>query len=155
MNSENKVTQNHVEYSEWLVPSVGSFVAAAIVLPSFYLVFLPINEAVGLWVGFVLVEVIWTAMLAASARITVSDGELRVSKAHISCKLLAEGREIGAEFRFAERGTTLDSRAFVHFQIGVKPLVRFENTDDRDPTPYWLLSSRNPQSLIAAVADSA
>lgn len=155
MNSEVAQTSPNAIYREWLVPSTFSFVAAAIAMPSCYLVFLPINPAVGFWLGILLTLAIWLGMLAVSARIEVAAGELRVGKAHIPLKFLTDGRAIETEFRFAERGPGLDSRAFVRFQVGVKPLVRFENTDADDPTPYWLFSTRKPERLLAAVAASA
>lgn len=135
-----------------MVPSTFSFVAAAIAMPSCYLVFLPINPAVGFWLGIFATLAIWLVMLWASPRIEVSNNELRVGKAHIPLKFLTDGREIDADFRFAERGPGLDSRAYVRFQVGVQPLVRFENTDANDPTPYWLISTRRPERLLAAVA---
>jgi hypothetical protein len=151
VNFEEAKTPESTEYREWLVPSIGNFIAAAIIMPSCYLVFLPINPPAGFWLGIVLMCAIWTAMLAASARIEVSEGQLRVGKAHIPIRHLSQGREIPSEFRFAERGPSLDARAYVRFQVGVRSLVRFENIDPEDPTPYWLVSTRHSESLLAAV----
>lgn len=154
MKTEQAVTSVVPEYREWLVPSIGNFIAAAIIMPSSYLVFLPINPALGFWLGLALMSAIWVAMLTASARIEVSNGELRVGKAHIPVGYLSHGREIPADFRFAERGPSLDARAFVRFQVGIRPLVRFENIDPQDPTPYWLVSTRNAERLLAAVSQA-
>jgi len=139
-------------FNEKLLPSFWAFVSAAIVLPSVYLVFLPINELVGLLLGSTLTLIIWVLMVASSARIRVAKSELWVGKAHIPVQFLSEGREIQPELRFGERGPGLDSRAFVRFQMGIKPLVRFENIDPNDPVPYWLIATRKPKQLLEAVA---
>ena len=151
MNSKAAPAPTTSVYREWLVPSVANFVAAAILLPSCYLVFLPIEPGAGFWIGTFLTLAIWAGMLAASARIEVQNGELRVGKAKIPTKFLIQGRKISPEQRFGERGPELDARAYVRFQIGVKPLVRFENVDESDPTPYWLFSTRRPAELIEAI----
>ena len=154
MNSEKASAPAHPLYREWLVPSIGNFVAAAIIMPSAYLVFLPINPALGFWLGILLMFAIWVVMLSASPRIEVSNGELKVAMAHIAVEHLSQGREIPVDFRFAERGPSLDARAYVRFQVGVKSLVRFEITDPKDPTPYWLVSTRHADRLLAAVSEA-
>ena len=151
MNDEPSETVSGLLYNEWLVPSFGNFAAALIVLPSCYLVFLPINEAFGLVLGIILSLMIWAAMLWSSVRIVVTNSELCVGRAHIPVALLDDGREIDADFRFAERGPALDARAFVRFQAGVKPLVRFRVVDPHDPTPYWLLATRHPAELLQSI----
>jgi hypothetical protein len=45
----------------------------------------------------------------------------------------------------------LDTRAFTRFQIGVKSLVKIELVDPQDPTPYWLIATRNPEVLAGLI----
>jgi hypothetical protein len=150
MNIDAKTTMP-ATFSEKLLPSFYGFVAAAIALPSCYLVILPINELAGLIIGVGLTAALWLVMFLTSAKITVQNGELNVGAAHISVEYLADGREIEANARFAERGPGLDARAFVRFQAGVKPLVRLENLDANDYVPYWLIATRKPTELLAAI----
>jgi hypothetical protein len=49
------------------------------------------------------------------------------------------------------RGVDLDARAFLKIRPWVKPVVRIELDDDNDPTPYWLVSTRRPKELAAAL----
>lgn len=151
MNSKGNDNSQDVRFSEILTPSFLTFVWAAILLPSSYLVFLPINETVGVIVGTALTLLVWLLMVIGSPRISVVDGQLWVGKAHILVNFLGESREIEAEFCFAERGPGLDARAFVRFQAGVKRLVRIELNDPEDPTPYWLLATRKPSQLLEAI----
>ena len=151
MNSDASKPATPTIFSERLLPTIGSFIASAIIWPSVWLVFLPINEAVGSVLGAGLTLVCWLTLIVTSARITVGEGLLAVGRARIPVKFLAVGREIEGEQRFAERGPKLNALAFVRFQAGVKPLVRFDVIDIEDPTPYWLISTRRPAKLIAAV----
>jgi hypothetical protein len=36
----------------------------------------------------------------------------------------------------------------------VSPVAKLDITDESDPTPYWLLSSRTPELLADAIAQS-
>ncbi|MDQ1530339.1 MAG: hypothetical protein QOE37_444, partial [Microbacteriaceae bacterium] len=58
-------------------------------------------------------------------------------------------------FRAAEataaRGVGLDARAWTVLRGWVDPVVRVPILDPDDPSPYWLLSTRRPEELIAAL----
>jgi hypothetical protein len=155
MNSQQPPSSANPKFRERLTPSWSLFLAALIALPSFYLVFLPINESVGLVSGLLVTFAIWAAMFLSSPVIQVSEGQLTVEKAHIPLNLLGEAKAIEPSLAFEERGPRLDSRAYVRFQVGVSSLVRVEIRDTSDPTPYWLISTRRPLELIEALKISA
>jgi hypothetical protein len=50
-----------------------------------------------------------------------------------------------------QRGVFLDARAWLVIRAWVDPVVRIELGDPEDPAPYWLVSSRKPQELVAAL----
>ncbi|MCB1279909.1 MAG: DUF3093 domain-containing protein, partial [Salinibacterium sp.] len=54
-----------------------------------------------------------------------------------------------------ERGRNLDARAWLLIRGWVGPVVKVENTDPDDPTPYWLVSSRKPEELASALSRRA
>jgi Protein of unknown function (DUF3093) len=151
VNSQQLPSSANPKFRERLTPSWPLFLAALIALPSFYLVFLPINESVGLVSGLLVTLAIWAAMLLSSPVIEVSEGQLMVAKAHIPLNLLGEARAIESSLAFEERGPKLDSRAYVRFQVGISSLVRIDIRDASDPTPYWLISTRRPLELIEAL----
>ena len=45
----------------------------------------------------------------------------------------------------------MDPAAFVLHRTWVGPMVLVVLDDPDDPTPYWLISSRDPEKLIAAL----
>jgi hypothetical protein len=51
-----------------------------------------------------------------------------------------------------ERGQRLDARAWLLIRGWVDPVVRVQLVDERDPTPYWLISTRRPAAVIEAIA---
>jgi hypothetical protein len=50
------------------------------------------------------------------------------------------------------RGPGLDARAFLCLRGWVQTGARVRIDDPQDPTPYWLLSTRHPDRLAAALA---
>ncbi|MEU7480911.1 DUF3093 domain-containing protein [Lentzea sp. NPDC042327] len=86
-----------------------------------------------------------------STKVEVSGGELHVGEAHIPLELLGEVEVIAPEARRAAMGRELDPAAFVLHRGWVKPMVRVRVTDPEDPTPYWLVSTRHPERLAAAL----
>ena len=48
-------------------------------------------------------------------------------------------------------GTQADARAWLRTRPYIEAGVRVEVADPSDPTPYWLVSSRRPQALAAAL----
>jgi hypothetical protein len=61
-------------------------------------------------------------------------------------------------FRLAEatreRGVSLDARAWLVIRPWIDPVVKITISDPQDPTPYWLVSSKNPEALVARWHDS-
>jgi hypothetical protein len=53
-----------------------------------------------------------------------------------------------------ERGTGLDARAFLVIRGWIRDVVRVPITDVADPAPYWLVSTRHPEQLAAAINGS-
>jgi hypothetical protein len=51
----------------------------------------------------------------------------------------------------AERGVRLDARAWLLLRGWIPGVVRVEVDDPQDPTPYWLVSSRRPETLAQAL----
>jgi hypothetical protein len=50
------------------------------------------------------------------------------------------------------RGTEADPRAFLLVRGYINPMVRVAVNDPADPVPYWLVSTRRPDELSAALS---
>jgi hypothetical protein len=138
-------------FRERLWPASWVFLSTALVIPASLLVFLPISPEAGVIVAVVLYAAIVVALLATTPVIEVTDGMLRVGRARIERTFVgAVTAHTGAD-AVAERGTRLDARAWLMLRGWIPGVVRIEITDDADPTPYWLVSTRRPEELAEAL----
>lgn len=139
------------EYRERLWPSPWLFLATALVLPATLLVFWPISIPAGIVVAIALYAGCVVALLATAAPVEVADGRLRAGRARLPVELIGQLTHAVGEEAFLERGQRLDARAWLLLRGWIDPVVRVELRDEHDPTPYWLISTRRPQQLIAAI----
>ncbi len=92
------------------------------------------------------------AASAVATRVRVAGGELHAGSAHIPLDLLGDAVPLDAAATRAELGPRLDARAYLCLRAWARTAVRVPVLDPADPTPYWLVSTRHPQRLGAAVA---
>lgn len=91
-------------------------------------------------------------LVRTTPSITVGDGELRAGTARIPVDLIGEAQVLDAADMRHAVGPGLDARAYLCIRGWIATGVRVTVTDPADPTPYWLVSSRSPDRLAAAVA---
>lgn len=89
------------------------------------------------------------------ARVTVDEHELRAGKAHIDLAFLGECEALDKEATRRVAGVEADARAHLLLRPYLKRAVRVRIEDPDDPTPYWLISTRNPERLAAALGTVA
>lgn len=143
-----------MRYRERLWPAWWVFLATALVIPASLLVFLPISQVAGVVVAIVLYGAIVATLLVTTPAIEVTDGMLRVGRAQIERSFLGAVTAYRGTDAVAERGTRLDARAWLMLRGWVPDVVRIEISDEADPTPYWLVSTRRPDELVAALTPS-
>lgn len=142
------------EYREKLWASPALFVATALVIPASLLVFLPISMTAGIVTAAVLYAGCVAMLVLASPVVQVKGGELQAGRARIPTELLGEATAFSGTEASQERGPRLDVRAWLLIRGWVDPVVRIPIVDATDPAPYWLVSSRHPQKLAAAINGS-
>jgi hypothetical protein len=142
-------------YRERLWPTPFVFVACALVIPAAIIVFLPINATVGIALAIAMYLAIVVLLLATSPLVEVADGELRAGRARLPLDAVGEVTGYRGTAATAQRGVELDARAWLLLRGWVDPVVRIVLTDDDDPTPYWLVSTRHPERLAAALDQPA
>jgi hypothetical protein len=140
-----------MRYHERLWPAWWVFLATALVIPASLLVFLPISQVAGIAVAIVLYGAIVVTLLVTTPVIEVTDGMLRVGRARIERSFVGAVTPHTGPDAVAERGTRLDARAWLLLRGWISGVVRIEIVDDADPTPYWLVSTRRPEELAAAL----
>ncbi|WP_127793602.1 DUF3093 domain-containing protein [Agromyces sp. LHK192] len=140
------------DYRERMWPSPWIWVASLLLIPASMLVLAPVSLPAGIVTGIVLYAGALGALSLTAPVIEVADGRLRAGRAEID--LAHTGSPVAvadAEATRAELGLRLDARAFLVIRGWIKSLVRIPITDAADPTPYWLVSTRRPDELAAAI----
>jgi hypothetical protein len=85
------------------------------------------------------------------ARIVVGDGWFRAGRARIEAVHVGGVAALDAQQTRDVAGRDADARAYLVLRPYLKRAVRVDIVDPADPTPYWLVSSRHPEALAAAL----
>jgi hypothetical protein len=138
-------------YRERIWPSPWVFVQTALVIPASLLVSLPISLLAGVITAIVLYSAIVAALIATSPVIELVPGELVAGRARVPIGLIGAVTPFRGAEATLQRGRLLDARAWLLIRGWVSPVVKIEISDDSDPTPYWIVSTRTPDDLVAAI----
>lgn len=109
------------------------------------------------WLPYVLLLPlpVWALLSLSRLRIEVfrgpDGGQLAVGRARLPLDVIARTALVPASAKSAALGRQLDPEAFVQHRPWVKQMVLIVLDDPDDPTPYWLVSTRRPAELLAAV----
>lgn len=100
-------------------------------------------------VALLLAWLLWS-MGRTPVRVTAA-GELAADKARLPRSVIARAASIPPTAKSAALGRQLDPAAYLVHRAWVKTMVLLVLDDPDDPTPYWLVSTRRPEELIAAL----
>jgi hypothetical protein len=84
-------------------------------------------------------------------KIEVDGSEFRAGRAHIELKYLGEVAALSADQMRLIRGRDADPAAFLAIRFWQPRGIKIEICDPRDPTPYWLVSSKRAKELQEAL----
>ena len=98
---------------------------------------------------------IWSLLALSATTVTVEeepDGSrwLKTSGAELPNDVVSRTLAVPATAKRNALGRQLDPAAFVVSHGWVNEMVMFVLDDEDDPTPYWLIGSKDPQALIRA-----
>jgi hypothetical protein len=142
-------------YRERLWPAPWVFISTALVIPASLLVFLPISTTAGVICAIVLYGAIVVTLLATTPTVEVTADSFLAGRAHLPRVAVAEAEAFEGSEATEQRGTALDARAWLLLRGWIPGVVRVQLDDPSDPTPYWLVSSRRPAKLAAALGVAA
>lgn len=94
-------------------------------------------------------------LLRSRGRIRVTDAVLQVPGARIPLEQLGGVTPLDAEGTRRLRGPAADPRAYVATRAWLSRSVQVRVEDPADDTPYWVVGTRHPQALAAALQRSA
>jgi hypothetical protein len=110
------------------------------------------------WLPYVVLVpfAVWVVSYLGRMRVMVvdRDGErlLLAGKATLPLSVIDRVAEVPGTAKSAALGRQLDPAAFVQHRSWVKPMVLVVLDDPSDPTPYWVVSTRDPSAVAAALS---
>lgn len=126
-----------------------------------FIYFLLLSLVIAIWAAFTnaiaviafIASLIIQALIihGMTSTIEVRGGELIIGRAHIPVKYLGAATLISRSNFGVERTRGADPAAYFATTFWISEGVKVEVIDERDPTPYWLISSRRGEDLVAAL----
>ncbi|MGY2875156.1 hypothetical protein ACVW00_002346 [Marmoricola sp. URHA0025 HA25] len=89
-----------------------------------------------------------------TATVLVADGVLQAGPATIPLSRIGAAEALDKDATRRVHGIEADARAFLVTRPYIARSVKVLVDDPADPTPYWLISSRHPRQLAAALTGS-
>jgi hypothetical protein len=124
-----------------------------------FIYFLLLSLVIAFWAAFdnrvafvtFLMATIAIIYIAISMRSTISiDGqELRIDQAHIEVKYLGGVEKLTSPQMRLLRTRDADPAAFLAIKFWLSTGVKITLSDPRDPTPYWLVTSKRGEEIAA------
>lgn len=140
-----------VLYRDRAFPPVTWWIVAALISGMTSLIVLPVWPLGGLLVPIVICILVFFGLARLSPTVIVTPDALYAGPAHIDRRLVGTATALDREKTRWECGPGLDARAFIFIRPWIRTAVRVELDDPADPTPYWIVSSRDPKALAAAI----
>jgi hypothetical protein len=105
------------------------------------------------WVPYAIVLPLTAARLwwLGRLRVAVEDGELRVDDARLPARWVAGVTVLGPAEKRLVLGTGAHPHAFVVQRPWISGALQVHLDDPADPTPYWVVSTRQPVELATAL----
>ncbi len=85
------------------------------------------------------------------ATVGVHDGEVWAGNAHLPVELITRAAAVPPSAKSAAMGRQLDPAAYLFHKGWIKTLVVLVLDDPEDPTPYWMVSTRHPEKILAYI----
>jgi len=129
-----------------------------------FIYFLFLSLVIAIWAAFdnsvtliafiaATIAIIYIAF-AMRSTITFDGEELRIDRAHIDIKYLGEATILDAPAMRLLRTRDADPAAYLAIRFWIPKGVKITVVDPRDPTPYWLITSKRGEEIAALLDNS-
>jgi len=141
------------DYQERLHVPLRWWVQATMFLATFWLALI---VALPAWIAWVASAALLAGIYGifgwlGSAQVQVRDGMLCAGLARIPLSQVGAAEALDKDATRRVHGVEADARAFLVTRPYISRAVKVAIDDPADPTPYWLISSRHPRQLAAAL----
>ncbi len=140
-------------YDERLSVPLRWWVQGVMLVASLWLALVVAVPGPAAWICSGIALALLAALLVSfgSARVSVDTEWFRAGRARIEAVHLGAVTALDAEETRRVAGPEADARAYLLLRPYLKRAIRVEILDPADPAPYWLVCSRHPEELAAAI----
>ena len=129
-----------------------------------FIYFLFLSLVIAIWAAFdntvtliafiaATIAIIYIAF-AMRSTITFDGKDLRIDRAHIDIKYLGEATILDSPAMRLMRTRDADPAAYLAIRFWIPKGVKITVVDPRDPTPYWLITSKRGEEIAALLDNS-
>ena len=129
-----------------------------------FIYFLLLSLVIAIWAAFdnnvalvafivATIAIVYIA-IAMRSTITLDSEELRIDRAHIEIKYLGSATVVDSQTMRLLRTRDADPAAYLAIRFWISKGIKITIVDPRDPTPYWLITSKRGE-VLAALLDKA
>jgi hypothetical protein len=134
------------------VPVSWWIIAAVATVTLFVITYVPVGSFGGVFVGGTAAVLLVLFFLQyGAARVDVDGERLRAGRAVIERAHLGTVEALTGDDARRAFGRECDPKAYLLLRPYVRSAVRVQITDPRDPAPYWVIATRHPDRLAAAL----
>lgn len=129
-----------------------------------FIYFLLLSLVIAIWAAFGSLLTIYAFVIATitviylafkmRSTISINQDEFRFDNAHIEVKYLGNITVLEAPEMKLLRTRDADPAAFLAIKFWTPTGVKIELKDPRDPTPYWLITSKRGEEIAALLINS-
>ena len=138
-------------YRERLYPTVWVPASFFPLVPALILIAAPFNFWIGVGAAVVVYGAILIAAYSRTPIVVVTEDAFVYGSAMVESEYIGSISAYSGNAARLQRGVELDARAWTKFRAFMDGVVKVEIIDPNDPTPYWLVATRNPEKLAAAL----
>jgi len=141
-------------FQERLWPSVGMWIFAFLMTTSLGIAYSQAyGQELGLMVAIATTLAVGIGLIVNTPLIQVDELNFRVGRARLPLQFVGKIQVL--DDAQSRRARSTDANSNAHFQLrgGIKGSVIVEVIDPQDPHPYWQVSTRKPDALMAALAN--
>lgn len=141
-------------YRERLTASAGYWVLCPVAGVLVALALVPVDARLAILGGVLAAAGCVVGLNRAAAPVVVTDRAFEAGRARLPLGHLGDVEPLDRPATRHALGPGLDARAFTCTRPWVATSVRVRVLDARDPAPYWLVSTRRPDRLAAALREA-
>lgn len=136
-------------YWEVLRPPAAWWLVGLLLVVAVWWAFFVVGPASLAWTaGAVALAVVAAGLWRyGNAPVALDSSGLRAGRARLPWQHVGDTVALDAEQTHRALGVEADARAYLFTRPYVRCAVKVVIDDDRDPTPYWLISTRHPKEL--------